>query len=400
VRASPWLVALDILAVLALTAAAVVLARRVRLGDVRAAVLAWRGLVAALHVVAGIGFLATPLRLAASRRRVPRQSAGAVLRGVGVALPVVAVLAALLASADTIFASMFRLHVPLPNDAGAHVALVLFGAVGVGGLLRAASGVAAEPVAEVHRRLGAVEWTVVLASVAALYGAFAIVQLVTLAGGGRHVLETKGLTYAEYARSGYFQLVAAVAFTALVVGVLAAFADRAGPRLQRRWVVLTELVVALTLVLLFVAIRRLGLYEDAYGWTMLRLMAKAGAVWLGVVLVLLAARLAGLRAQQAWFLPAAAAAALAVLITLNVVDPESAIVRHNLADPSVELDPAYLATLSDDAVPALLDRLDRLPAGVRSSVVVTVCDRVRDTDGLSWSWARARARDACDRSFM
>ena len=53
---------------------------------------------------------------------------------------------------------------------------------------------------------------------------------------------------------------------------------------------------ALCLVVLASALKRLGLYEEAYGSTRLRLLADANILWLGAVLVLVLAALATGRA--------------------------------------------------------------------------------------------------------
>jgi hypothetical protein len=247
-------------------------------------------------------------------------------------------------------------------------------------------------------RLGALEWTIVLSGVISLFTGFATVQVIAAAGGARHVLDTEGLTYADYARTGYFQLIAVAVLTGLLLGGMRAVAERSAAREHRRFTILAEVIVLLTFLILLVAVRRLGLYEDAYGWTMLRLVAKAGAVWLGGVLVLLAVRLAGVGSNRAWFVPAAAALGLAVLVALNVANPEAAVVRHNLARAGhgADIDPAYLANLSDDAVPALVARIDTVPPDQRAAVVWTVCSRRdRSASGpLGWNRSAAAAQDA------
>ena len=58
------------------------------------------------------------------------------------------------------------------------------------------------------RRLSRAEWVIPLALLDALFLAFVIVQLAVLFGGHDRVLRTTGLTYAEYARSGFWQLLA------------------------------------------------------------------------------------------------------------------------------------------------------------------------------------------------
>jgi hypothetical protein len=163
--------------------------------------------------------------------------------------------------------------------------------------------------------------------------------------------------------------------------------------MQRRFTVLAELTIGLTAVILVVAIRRLGLYEDAYGWTMLRLVAKAGAVWIGVLLLLLAARLAGVARERDWFVPASIAAGVAVVVSLNIVNPEAAVARHNLRHASHELDPAYLGTLNDDAVPTIVAALPTLAPELRAAVLDVVCQPGSEPSRglLGWNLAARRA---------
>ena len=293
-----------------------------------------------------------------------RRRLAAVGRGVGLAVPIVVVLALLLASADAVFASLFTLPVDLGSMAG-HVAFVGIGIVIAATLLVDASLPAFE-----ERRLdatpvGATETTVVLASIAVLYGAFAAVQVVSARRGADHVIETAGLTYADHARQGFFQLLAVAALTLVVVcGLRAATRFESGR--QRLVVALFgEAVVVLTLVIVAVAVQRLGLYEEAFGATMLRLACTAFAWWLGAVFVLVGIRLAGVGGSHRWLTAAVVTSAVAALVAWNVVNPEPLVVERNLEHlaRSGELDTEYLWQLSDDAVPSMAVLLASLEPG-------------------------------------
>ena len=207
--------------------------------------------------------------------------------------------------------------------------LIGLGAWGMAGLLRVA---AATPPASVPQRfplLGTLEATIVLGSVVVLFAGFAVTQVVALAGGGRHVVETAGLTYAEYARSGFFQLVAVAAIALAVLLTIDSFTGSPSDRSRRRLVLLSEVVIALTLVVVVSALRRLDLYENAYGLTMLRLYAAVFVGWIGVSLVLLGAWVAK-GGDRGWFPAAAVAAGLVAVLALNVVNPEAVVVRRNV----------------------------------------------------------------------
>lgn len=342
VRTSDWLIAPDITAAVGLLTMAAVVRDGRSVFDLDVGELILRALGAVFHVVAAPGFLAT-----AHRRRpatAARRPSGALVRGLLLAVPLLLVLGGLLASADAVFASLFSLPFRADfGDAAAHVVLLTIGAWGAAGLLRTASAPPALTAAN-HDQAGTPAWrteaNVVLASLVALFGAFAVTQLVTAAGGARHVLQHEGLTYADYARSGFFQLLGVAAITLVTLLALR----------HKGSLLLAEAAVALTLVIVGVALYRLHLYEDAYGLTMLRLYSQVFAVWIALVFVLLGAALALPRHSNA--LPASAAVSgLALLMLLNVANPEALVVRRNVETGHV--DPSYLATLSDDALPAV-----------------------------------------------
>lgn len=398
VRLSPALVVLDAFAAAGLLALAASLARAGDPLDLTLPDLARRGLVALAHGTAAPAFLLGGGGPWSARPgRGPRPWA-AVVRGVLLAAPVVLLLGLLLGAADPVFASWFSLSFDA-SDLMAHTVLLGLGTWGGAGLLRMASAVSPAALPGPRTRLGFVEAATVLGALVALYGAFAVSQLVTLAGGAGHVLDTTGLTYAEYARSGFFQLLAVAALTLGVLLAVRAVADLDTPARRRNFTVLAEVAVALTLVIVVVAVRRLHLYEQAYGLTLPRLFASVFALWVGAVFVLLALSLAGVHRRRRWLVPAAVGAGLACLLALNVVNPEAVVVERNVAnhERTGRLDTDLLLGLSDDAVPTLVDALPRIDPAARRVVLARLCARPGDDDGgglLSWSLSGRRAESA------
>jgi hypothetical protein len=250
------------------------------------------------------------------------------------------------------------------------------GAWGTAGLLRTASATRPDAAASflgddvAPPRLGPVEAITVLSGLVVLFGAFAVTQAVAAAGGGRHVLATRHLTYAGYARSGFFQLLAVAALTLGVLLVLRACADLQTSWAARWFPMLAVVASVLTLAIDGVALHRLALYERAYGLTMLRLYSQVAAVWIGVLFVFMALAALGVGRHRQWFLAAGVATGLALLLALNVANPESVVVRRNVdrAAHGHRVDPAYLTALSDDAVPGLVAAVPRLPEAERQQV--------------------------------
>jgi hypothetical protein len=272
-----------------------------------------------------------------------------------VAFPLLLLVTVLLAAADPVFAGLVTPDVELGPLVG-HVVLASLFALVVLVVLAAALVESGE--GEHRGRFGVVEVATMLGLATAVLALFVVSQLLALTDAGDRLVEAAGLTPAEYARSGFFQLCWAAA---LLVGFLGGVGFLAGPRVMAHRTVraLAAAVPLLALGLVAVSLRRMALYDEAFGLTMLRLWVVGATLWMGSALLMMAARHAGLAADRNWVLGGATASALALVVAANVVNCEAFVVRHNVAraEAGAELDLPYLAALSDDAVPALVDEL-------------------------------------------
>jgi Domain of unknown function (DUF4173) len=196
-------------------------------------------------------------------------------------------------------------------------------------------------------------------------------QFVALSSGGQHVLATHGLTYAEYARSGFFQLLACAALTFVVLLSVRACANPAHAVL----VSLSELTVALTIGVVIVAIRRLQLYEATYGLTMLRLASLVSAAWIGIVFVLQGLTIPRRGLPRRWFPAAVMLSGLIVVGMWSISDPVSIVVQTNLrrAQHGQQFDVIPAASLGSDAVPTLVAGLQQLDASQATELRRAIC---------------------------
>lgn len=334
------------------------------------------------------------LRLRGAPALVPRPSErhNPALRGAGLGAIVVLPFLLLFLSADAAFAG-FASDLPLPSGTSllgriAVLAVVLAAALGLG---LAARGPSSTGRAFARRRLALAEWAIPLALLDLLFVAFVAVQLAVLFGGHDRVLETTGLTYAEYARSGFWQLLAATTLTFAVVGATLACTQPHGRRERVVLRVLLGGLCGLSFVVLLSALHRLQLYEHAFGLTRFRLLAEAVALWLGVLLVLATAVVLG-RAARRRVAPAAVLATSLGLLAFSLGDPDERVAERNvdrwLATGRIDLD--YLSGLSTDAAPALL----RLPNPQRDRATSRIRERVAGDDPWgSANRSRARARE-------
>ncbi|MFN3003693.1 DUF4153 domain-containing protein [Mycolicibacterium wolinskyi] len=301
-----------------------------------------------------------------SRSGMPSVARVAIVGGVTVAL--VFVFGALFAAADPAFAHLTENLVPsLAGDEfiarvvvfGIVVAFVLGGAY----LVRFAprlDALAPAPMKPVPRW----EWAVPLGVLDALFIAFVAVQATVLFGGHTHVLETEGLTYAEYARQGFWQLLWVSALTLLVLSGVIRVAARVTASDRRLLRILVGTLCATSVVVVISAIHRMWLYQQAYGFSTERLMVITTEVWLGAVFVLVA--VAGIRMSGRWLPRAVLVAGVLALLGLAALNPERLIADRNIDrfEQTGHLDAEYLSGLSSDIDPAL----HRLPASVRACV--------------------------------
>ena len=194
------------------------------------------------------------------------------------------------------------------------------------------------------RSVNPVTLSTVLALLIAVYGLFVYVQFRYLFGGAETAKMAGG--YAEYARSGFFQL---VLLSALTLGLIMPFLQWG----RDRWAVrlLCAVTILLTVVIVFSAFYRMRLYIWAYGLSILRIVTLWG---MAMILLALTATLIKCIQPGLCVCPALAALALASWLALNLIGPETAVARNqvDLYNRGVitRLDAAYLSHLSPAAV--------------------------------------------------
>ncbi|MEZ5092514.1 DUF4153 domain-containing protein [Nocardioides sp.] len=293
----------------------------------------------------------------------------------------------LFASADALFASW--VDTLLPDWTPDTLIARAFLAVAVGGVVLAAAYVALNPprvepeTPRTPRPVGhRFEWLAPVLLVDAVFVVFLLAQAAAAFGGHAYLQRTTGLTYAEYVHQGFGQLTVATLLTLAVVWAAARKAPRetAADRLWLRAAL--GALGAMTLVVVASALYRMHVYQQAYGFTRLRLLVDVFEGWLGLVVLLVLAAGVGLRGT--WLPRAALLTGATAMLGLALLNPDAWIAEHNLARyaDTGRADWYYLAGLSDDATPALANDPD-----------ARACLPSRETDGdwLSWNLGRSRA---------
>ena len=295
-------------------------------------------------------------RIAPEKRKTLRN----IFIGLIISAPLLVIVIALLAEADTVFQNVigdiFKFlesigSIPFAEHVGVIgiITVLLFGYLAV--VLKAeVEGVSAPA----ERGAGGWDTTIVitvLVMVNAVYILFCVIQFRYLFGGEEVIRSIPDYTYAEYARQGFSELivVTVINLSILLIGLHVTKNDG---KLDRLVLVLRCLLVLCTVIMLYSAHLRLKLYEEAYGYTYARIFAHTS---IGLLFVLFMLTLYKFWRREFPLLKAFAIAALLTYTTLNYINVDAMIARKNLdryfMTGKIDLD--YLQELSYDAIPEL-----------------------------------------------
>jgi hypothetical protein len=336
-----------------------------------------------------------------------------VVRGVLIALPVVAIFASLLASADMVFGQQlenlikwFKLE-NLPELIFRFVYIAAIGYALAGVILHAATQSADEKLINEDKPvippfLGFTESSIVLGSVVLLFVAFVVVQFQYFFGGHANI-NIEGYTYSEYARKGFGELVTVAFFALLMLLTLTSITKRETESQRKIYSGLGVALVALLMVMLFSAFKRLGLYEAAYGFSRLRTYTHVFLFWIGLLLV--ATIVLEILRKERTFTFAMLIASFGFAASLAILNVDAFIVEKNIErevnakEDIVDLDSRYFVELSDDAIPALVEayRDSALPNHTHERIGASlVCIQRQREDSREYPWqsfhlARANA---------
>lgn len=292
-----------------------------------------------------------------------------ILRGLLLSIPILLVLASLLAGADPIFEKglndFFKIF-QIENIAEYIFRLVnilLMGYLFIGVLIQAIHPKNQEPRPQPNQPsfskfLGSIEAKIVFISINLLFAAFLVIQFRYFFGGQANISET-GFTYSEYARRGFGEII-----TVAVLSLLIYYGFHSITRLesssQKRWFSgLSILVFVQVLVMLVSSYQRLVLYEQAYGFSRLRTYSHLFLPWLAVLIILVVVlELMQRQGHLAFTIIAVAAGFVITCISFNI---DGFIANQNIKRASISdqegyaLDFYYISELSSDAVPVILD---------------------------------------------
>ncbi|MBI2056587.1 MAG: DUF4173 domain-containing protein [Candidatus Sungbacteria bacterium] len=322
-----------------------------------------------------------------------------IIKGIAITVPFFFIFLLLFSSADLIFGKYIAniISIEISEEAVAKIMLILVVSMVFTGAYSYIFGERKKGEEIQNGRfigfIGRIESYILFGSVNILFLVFIIIQVAYFFGGESNIVSA-GFTYAEYARRGFFELIA-VALISLILLLLAdqsVSKENGGHSAAFRF--LSAALIVEVLVIMFSAYTRLSLYEEAYGFTVQRLFSHSFIILLGVIFCLLAYKTLQDGGENSFAFGAFVAVNLFVL-GMNMLNPGAFIARRNLEryDATGKLDVQYLSGLSDDAMPELIGAINSNDNEAMSYLGRELYRRGRLESLVKWqSWNIARIR--------
>ncbi|KUO73487.1 MAG: hypothetical protein APF81_05205 [Desulfosporosinus sp. BRH_c37] len=195
--------------------------------------------------------------------------------------------------------------------------------------------------------------TTMLVLIDLLYAFFIAIQFSYLFGSLRYGLP-QDFTYAQYARKGFFELVAITIINLMILLGNMNFIKFAGGKIDKVVRSLNTALVVSTFIMLLSAHFRMSLYEEVFGFTYLRVLTHAFMVYL---FVLFAVTLGKVWQKSRHLLKSYLVISIVAYTLINYINVDSIIVKNNIEryNKGNPIDIQYLTTLSYEVVPRLVE---------------------------------------------
>ncbi|TET51855.1 MAG: DUF4173 domain-containing protein [Actinomycetota bacterium] len=275
--------------------------------------------------------------------------------GLIISIPMLAVIIWLLSSADIIFKDIF-LDIPISKIIKHFfvvLAVSIYSICFFWSILKASDEDKKPAYSKIRWKkfLDPVVLITILSLLNIVYAVFSVIQFTYLFWGQSFILPSS-YTYAEYARRGFFELVAVTVINFIILLIAVSFIQKENSKTHMASKILLSFLVGFTFVLLISAFYRMLIYEQAYGFTYLRIFVQAFMVLLFFLFILNIIYIwyTKLPIIKSYFVMS-----LMVYIVLNFTNVDLVIARNNINRylETGQIDMEYLKGLSYDAIPEM-----------------------------------------------
>lgn len=276
-----------------------------------------------------------------------------ILQGILISIPVILLLGSLLSGADNVFGyyiknlneaiTLFRI-----GDSFWQLIFSIFVAVYIFGLIWSFRYKFRDESDQYFQKktMEPIKIITLLIIINMLYLVFTKVQISYLYAGDVKLLPG-GLSYSEYARKGFFELVIVTIINMVLISFLKAKVIEEDEKLSITLNILYTLIVGFTLNMMFSAFYKMNMYVEAFGYTRLRILVQLFIILLGIVIIL---QLIYIWMKISMFKPILVVAVVFYLF-INFFNIDAFIARRNIeVYKDKGMNGSYLNMLSFDAL--------------------------------------------------
>src|SRR3989344_7196487 len=319
------------------------------------------------------------------------QQRAQIIRGIFVTVPVLILFAILFASADAIFQEYLSLIFDWNLDEEFIVRTILIIAATIGLIAGFSYTFIGKPDQQLRTKehaygVGTIETAILLGSVNVLFFTFIMIQISYFFGGASNIT-AEGLTYAEYARRGFFELIAVAVLSYVILAGAEKYIKRDSAGHSQQFKLLSSALALQVVIIMLSAFSRLSLYEEAFGFTTLRLYSHAFIIFLSIVFCFLLYKIL-IEHKDNTFAFRTFLAAVVFVAAMNIFNPDAFIATKNLEryEATGKLDANYLAGLSADATAITIHTLQLQDPDIRGIVGRALYERYYDRNSASAEW--------------
>ncbi|MBZ9688773.1 DUF4173 domain-containing protein [Clostridium estertheticum] len=233
-----------------------------------------------------------------------------------------------------------------------------------------------------------------------VYLLFSIVQFSYLYGGGNNFIPQE-FTYSEYARKGFFELVAVTIINFTILLTSMKFIKKDNKTINNVSNIFLTILVAFTFNMLFSAHYKMSLYEQTYGFTYLRIFVH---IFMLMLFMLFIVALIGIWKRNMPLNKAIIVIGLSMFILVNYINVDKIIASKNIDIyyETQKIDVQYLRSLSYDVIPEILKLKDDSNPEVAKEVNNYLEDVKKDlSQGYFWyefNYSKYRAMKIIDQN--
>ena len=327
-----------------------------------------------------------------------------VLKGTIMALPILIIFGLLFSQADLVFSQLLNrfLTVSISERTAQYLTLLLFAFVAALSFLsyitfpKETSSTAFPESRRTALPPGrGIEVLVFLGLISLLFLVFIVFQVTYLFGGEMNIVNA-GFTYAEYARRGFWELLAVAILSLLILFACDKYTDSESTK-DKRFLIPALVLIVEVIIVIVSAFKRLSLYIDAYSLTAPRFYAATFIMLLSVLFILLAIKLIKAKPEQ-FFTFGTLLTLIIFLVVINVINPDAFIATSNTKRfyRTGLIDIQHIGLLSTDAISQKLEMLHKLE-GENKALLQDILSnekaylRTSSTAWQSANFSRARA---------